>query len=417
MSLLTTLTRNWLTRSLQPFVFKSEYDNQLEFEQEDKLGLYVHIPFCKQLCNFCPYSKQLYREDICNEYIDHLIQEIHLVGSRLTQKKQATSLYFGGGTPALAADRISEIISALQQYFVITEGVGVELHPDNVNEETLSILRAAGVTKISIGIQSFGDKFLSILGRKSSEPEQIATALRKVPFDTVSMDFIFALPNQTFEDLKSDMETAFSLGANHVAIYPFIDFTFTKTTVTAMEKREKRKLLDDITLYCQSKGYTRDSIWTFSNVPEAKYSSMTRENFLGFGCSATTLLRNQFKINTFSVADYQERIAGNNLPTSLTLRFTKRQRMIYYLFWTAYSTQVDSNAFETFFGEKLQKYYGFELWIAKKLGYITEENGIYQMTLKGAFFYHYYENFYTLSYIDKMWSVLRNQAFPGEIKL
>lgn len=417
MSLLTTLTRSWLTRSLQPFVFKSEYDNELEFEPENMLGLYVHIPFCRQLCNFCPYCKQLYSEEICNEYIDHLIQEIHMVGAQLIEKKQVTSLYFGGGTPALAANRIGEIIFALQQYFIITEGVGVELHPDNVNEETLAMLRSSGVNKISIGIQSFGDKFLSVLGRKNFEMEQIAAALQKVHFDTVSIDLIFALPNQTFEDLKSDMETAFSTGANHVAIYPFIDFTFTNSNVRIMGKREKRKLLDDITLYCRSKGYSRDSIWTFSNVPEAKYSSMTRENFLGFGCSATTLLRNQFKINTFSIAEYQKRIAGNNLPTSLTLRFTKRQRMIYYLFWTAYSTQVDSNAFEKFFGEKLQKYYGFELWIAKKLGFIAEENGILHMTLKGAFFYHYYENFYTLSYIDKMWSVLRNHAFPEEIRL
>ncbi|MEA4849321.1 MAG: radical SAM protein [Clostridiaceae bacterium] len=417
MSLFTTLTRNWLTRSLQPFAFKNEYDNQLEFEQEDKLGLYVHIPFCRQLCNFCPYCKQLYDATVCNEYLDYLIREIHMVGSRLTQKKQVTSLYFGGGTPALAAARIGEIILALQQYFIITEGVGVELYPDNVNEETLTILRSAGVSKISIGIQSFGDKFLDLLGRKNFEMKQIAAALQKVHFDTVSMDFIFALPNQTFEDLKSDMEAAFSIGANHVAIYPFIDFTFTDSTVRTMAKREKRKLLDDITLYCRSKGYTRDSIWTFSNVPEAKYSSMTRENFLGFGCSATTLLRNQFKINTFSVAEYQRRIAGNNLPTSLTLRFTKRQRMIYYLFWTAYSTQVDAKAFENFFGEKLQKCYGFELWAAKKLGFITEENEIFHMTLKGAFYYHYYENFYTLSYIDKMWSVMRNHAFPEELRL
>lgn len=417
MSLITTFTRNWLTRSLQPFAFQNEYDHQLEFEQEDQLGLYVHIPFCRQLCNFCPYCKQLYDVDACNEYIDHLILEIHMVGSRLTQKKQVTSLYFGGGTPALAAERISEIISALEQYFIITEGVGVELHPEDVNGETLAILRAAGVNKISIGIQSFGEKFLSDLGRKRFEPEEMAAALGQVPFDTVSMDFIFALPNQTLEDVKSDIEMAFSMGANHVAIYPFIDFTFTASTVSTMAKREKRKLLDDITLYCGSKGYTRDSIWTFSNVPEARYSSMTRENFLGFGCSATTLLRNQFKINTFSVADYQERIADNNLPTALTLRFTKRQRMIYYLFWTAYSTQVDAKAFERFFGEKLQKYYGFELWVARKLGFITQENGAYHMTLKGAFYYHYYENFYTLSYIDKMWSVMRNRAFPEEIRL
>jgi oxygen-independent coproporphyrinogen-3 oxidase len=91
--------------------------------------------------------------------------------------------------------------------------------------------------------------------------------------------------------------------------------------------------------------------------------------------------------------------------------------MVYYLFWTAYSTKVDSTDFQHFFGVPLKKMYGFELWLAKRLGFATEEKGIYQMTLKGAFYYHYYENFYTLSYIDKMWGIMRREAFPEEIKL
>ncbi|MDD4700068.1 MAG: coproporphyrinogen III oxidase, partial [Oscillospiraceae bacterium] len=193
-------------------------------------------------------------------------------------------------------------------------------------------------------------------------------------------------------------------------------FSFTNSTVKTMDKSEKRRLLDDITLYCQEKGYRRDSIWTFSNCENAKYSSMTRDNFLGFGCSATTLLNDQFKINTFSVEEYQKRIFSHKLPTSLTLRFSRRQRMIYYLFWTAYSTCVNPDAFEEFFGIPLKKMFGFEIWLAKKLNFILMDNGKYCMTLKGAFYYHYYENFYTLSYIDKMWGIMRNKAFPNMIK-
>ncbi len=160
------------------------------------------------------------------------------------------------------------------------------------------------------------------------------------------------------ENLKKDIETAFSHGANHIAIYPFIDFTFTDSPVKAMEKKAKRKLLDDITEYCYSKGYERNSIWTFASEQGAGYSSMTRDNFLGFGCSATTLLKDQFKVNTFSVEEYIKRIDSRTLATSLTLRFTLRQRMIYYLFWTAYSTRVDSRNFEEFFGIPLNKMWG-----------------------------------------------------------
>ncbi len=416
MSIITTLSRMWLTRSVKPFTFKNEYDEKLPYSQCQNLGLYVHIPFCSSICSFCPYCKVKYSKELCDRYLDALLREIALVGNQISGKKQVTSLYFGGGTPALAADRLKEIIDALKEHFEITEGIGVELHPDNVTRTTLQTLRDAGVTKISIGIQSFQEKYQDILGRKPIDLPAMAQSLSEVPFETVSMDFIFALPTQTFEDLKQDIDTAFANGANHVAIYPFIDFTFTQSTVPTMKKKEKRALLDAITAYCMEQGYHRSSIWTFSKEERANYSSMTREHFLGFGCSATTLLKDQFKINTFSVEEYCKRIDAQKLPTALTIRFTRRQRMVYYLFWTAYSTQVDSRDFEEFFGVPLRSMYGFEIWLAKLLGFVTEENGVYRMTLKGAFYYHYYENFYTLSYIDKMWGILRKEAFPESIK-
>ena len=293
----------------------------------------------------------------------------------------------------------------------------MELHPDNVTPSLLQTLKDAGVTRISIGIQSFQEKFQAVLGRSLIDRTALASSLSTVPFQTVSMDFIFALPGQTFEDLKLDIDTAFSSGANHIAVYPFIDFTFTSSPIPPMPKDEKRRLLDAVTAYCLENGCTRNSIWTFSKEETARYSSMTRDNFLGFGCSATTLLRDQFKINTFSTEEYCRRIDRGLLPTSLTLRFSLRQRMVYYLFWTAYSTQVSDRDFECFFGVPLKKAYGLELALAKLLGFVTEEDGIYRMTLKGAFYYHYYENFYTLAYIDKMWGIMRKEAFPERIEL
>jgi oxygen-independent coproporphyrinogen-3 oxidase len=352
---------------------------------------------------------------LCDQYISALIKEIMMVGSQNAEKKEVTTLYFGGGTPALAVDRLQEVINTVNQYFTIKEGIGIELHPEEISIELLKKLKAAGVTKISIGIQSFKSSFLTMLGREVFSHEKMFEAIQTVQFETVSMDFIFALPGQTFEDLKYDIDTAFSNGANHIAIYPFIDFSFANSGIDSMAKKQKKALLDEITYYCKSKDYHRESIWTFSNQQGAQYSSMTRDHFLGFGCSATTLLKHQFKINTFSIPDYIQRIEKNQLATSLTLRFTKKQRMIYYLFWTAYSTTVEAEAFQEFFGSSLKSQYGIELWLAKRLGLLTEQNGIYEMTLKGAFYYHYYENYYTLSYIDKMWGIMRKEAFPAEI--
>lgn len=417
MGAITTLTRMWLTRSVKPFTFLREADAVLHYEACQGLGLYVHIPFCRTLCSFCPYCKTIFDKKTCDRYIDHLLQEIRMVGSQQQGKKTVTSLYFGGGTPALAADRLGEIIETLQQYFTITQGIGVELHPDNVTVPVLQTLKAAGVTKLSIGIQSFQSRHQKTLGRTAADPAALSQALAAVSFETVSMDFIFALPEQTPEDLQADLQTAFTCGANHVAIYPFIDFTFTGSSIPAMNKRQKRALLDAITVWCAQQGLHRDSIWTFSKSAQARYSSMTRDNFLGFGCSATTLLYDQFKINTFDVDSYCRCISEGHLPTALTLRFTERQRMVYYLFWTAYSTRVHSDDFFRFFGVPLERMYGAELLLARLLGFVRLRDGCYEMTTKGAFYYHHYENYYTLAYIDRMWSILRKEAFPKKLLL
>ncbi|MBO6100185.1 MAG: radical SAM protein, partial [Spirochaetaceae bacterium] len=237
MSLITTLTRDYLTRSFKPFIFTDDYDSVLDYENLQNLGLYVHIPFCKSICSFCPYCKELYTPEKCNAYIDYLIKEIHMVAGRAGQgadtaqkgegaRKEVTSLYFGGGTPALAHERLSEIIDAVNEHFIVTEGIGVELHPDNVTPEILASLKKAGVTKISIGIQSFQEKYQSVLGRKAVDAVSLKEVLAKVHFETVSFDFIFALPGQTYDELKSDIDMAFECGANHIAVYPFIDFSF-----------------------------------------------------------------------------------------------------------------------------------------------------------------------------------------------
>lgn len=415
MGFFAPIARMWLTKSFRPFQFSNEYDNFLSYQNSKKLGLYVHIPFCRSICEFCPYCKTVFEQESANRYVNALLQEIDMVGQMTKEKAEVTSLYFGGGSPALIADDIKRVIAELQKNFIITEGIGLELHPQDVTEKTLTRLKLAGITKISIGIQSFQSAYLDILGRQRINPEEMLQALSKVPFETVSMDFIFALPDQTIDLLKADIEFAFSHGANHIAVYPFIDFTFTNQNFPRMREAKKKDLLYKLVSYCEEKGYIRDSVWTFSKDGKSKYSSMTRENFLGFGCSATTLLKDQFKINTFDTAQYIERVEKNQLPTALTLKFTPRQRMVYYLFWAAYTMRVNKNSFSDFFGLSLEDCYGLELRLARLLGWVRKEDDEYIMTTKGSYYYHYFEHFYTLSYIDQMWNLMRNTPFPEHL--
>lgn len=421
--ILTNILTTWLTRSFKPFEFTNKYTNNLDFEAINELGLYVHIPFCKSICSFCPYCKEIYNESTAAKYKDALIKEIDLVGSKLTNKedidykKEITSLYFGGGSPALMVDDLSDIIKALEKYFIIKQGIGVELHPTDINDEVLLKLKNAGVNMISIGIQSFDDTCLSSIGRKPTDYSKIFKSIKAANFDVVDMDLIFAIPGQNENILLEDIEKAFSNGATQISTYPFIDFTFANNLYKPLSENTKKEMLKSISKYCKDTDRNRTSVWTFANHNTDKYSSVTRDNFLGFGVSATTLLKNEFKINTFSIDKYINRVNNGELPTSLTLDFTLRQRACYYLFWNSYSMKIDSKKFENYFGKSLKNMYGFELWVGQMLGLLKFDEGVYYLTDKGAYYYHYVEQAYTTAYIDKMWNISRKQAFPDKITL
>lgn len=346
-----------------------------------------------------------------------LLNEIALVGKSLKTKRTTTSLYFGGGTPALLTDDLKSIIGKLKEYFIITKGIGIELHPDDITEENLKKLKNAGISMVSLGIQSFDQNCLSKLGRKRRDFTQKLELVRQAGFDVVDVDLIFAIPGQTDKTLVEDVDTAFRYGATQVSTYPFIDFTFADNQYKPLPERNKKQMLQSLAAHCRNTGKERTSVWTFANPGTEKYSSITRDNFLGFGVSAATLLQDSFKINTFSIEAYIERIESEKLPTSLTLDFTKRQRGVYFLFWNAYSMNISPDQFEVIVGVPLRKMFGFELLVLEKMGLIYREKGQYRLTDKAAYYYHYIEQAYTTAYIDKMWNISRKVPFPEEIVL
>jgi oxygen-independent coproporphyrinogen-3 oxidase len=415
--LLTSILRILLTRSSKPFIFRKNYSDHLSYLNLKNLGLYVHIPFCSALCDFCPYFKIKYDETIALEYTNALIREIDIVCYGQKEKKAVTSLYFGGGTPALVLPGLQKIIFKLEEYFYIKDGIGVELHPDDICENTLNVLKAAGVNMISIGVQSFDDGCLNALGRENGCFAQKIELVRAYRFSVIDVDLIFGIPGQTETGLINDIESAFKCGATQVSTYPFIDFTFANNMYKPMPEKNKKKMLSAIAEYAVMNDIERTSVWTFAKKGTGKYSSVTRENFLGFGASAATLSEDTFKINTFSISDYMLRVNENHLPTSLALEFSKRQRACYFLFWACYSMRINTAAFNEITGEKPEKMYGAELLFCRMFGLLKREKDGYRLTEKGAYLYHKIEQAYTAAYIDKSWNILRLQAFPDKIIL
>lgn len=414
--MITNILRVLLTRSLKPLSFTNKVDYKLNFDSNE-IGIYVHIPFCKTLCPFCPYNKIKYDTNIIKPFKEALISEINMVGDFCKDKKTITSVYFGGGTPALMVEELGEIIAALKKNFNIKNNIGIELHPSDINKDNLLKIKNKGFDMVSIGIQSFQRECLNTLGREYIDGVEKVKLVKEAGFKTIDVDLIFGILNQSEDDLEKDFLTAFKLGATQVSTYPFIDFSYANNKSKPLGRQEKKKLLQILESASKEIGCDRTAVWTFGKGNKTKYSSITRDIFVGFGPSASTLTKDLFKVNTFSVQEYIKCVNNNIIPTAMTMKFNKRERALYWLFWNTYTLKLNNNEFRKLFGVNLEDMFKFELRLAKFLGLLKKVDNNYELTKKGTYVYHLLEQRYTNQYIDKTWSVARENPWPEEIKL
>ena len=414
--MITTILRVLLTRSFKPLMFTDKVDYELKFDSEE-IGIYVHIPFCKILCSFCPYNRIKYEESMIKPYKDALINEINMVGKLYKGKKTITSVYFGGGTPALMLDELGEIIAALKENFNINNNIGIELHPSNISKESLIKIKNIGFDMVSIGIQSFQAECLNSLGREYIDGAEKVRLVKEAGFNTIDVDLIFGIVNQSEDNLRNDFLMAFELGATQVSTYPFIDFSYADNKRKPLGKQEKKQLLNCLEKASTDIGCDRTAVWTFGKRDTNRYSSITRDAFIGFGPSATTLTKEFLKLNTFSVEEYIKCINDGKIPTAMTMKFSERNRALYWLFWNAYTLKFNNNEFKKLFGVNLEKMFKVELRMARLLGLLIKVDNNYELTKKGTYFYHLLEQKYTNRYIDKSWRVARENPWPEEIKL
>ncbi len=414
--MITSILRILMARSIIPFIFSRAQNSDLNIDVEN-VGLYFHIPFCKVLCPFCPYYKIKYNRELLGEFSSSLLKEIKLVAALAKGRKEIGSIYFGGGTPALAIDYIPEIVGLTKSLYDVRGDMGIELHPRDVKPELLEKLKGCGFNMISVGIQSFKDTCLSALERDRIDNIARLRMVKDFDFEVIDVDLIFGIPGQSEKDLTRDFEVASENGATQISTYPFIEFTYAELKNKPLGREVKKKMLDGLVHISEKLGFERSSIWTFSKGGKLQYSSVTRDNYIGFGPSAATLLKDVFKINTFSVKEYIKKLDEDKIPTALTLKFSPRVRALYWLFWSAYRLNIDGDNFYELFGSKLDDVFRYELNFGEKLGYIEKYNNGYKLTGKGAYTFHLIEQAYTRQYIDKTWRCSLNNPWPKRIAL
>ena len=182
-------------------------------------ALYVHLPFCPYICPYCDFAKWPYARSRAERYLDALTAEIAAAPA-----VAGTTVFFGGGTPnTYAAPTIGALIAALRERFALgaSAEISVEINPDLTLCEQLPALRAAGVTRLSIGVQSFDAGELRTLGRRHT-PDDVVTVVaraRAAGFTNVSIDLMFGVPGQTDATWHDSLDRAFALGVEHLSTY------------------------------------------------------------------------------------------------------------------------------------------------------------------------------------------------------
>lgn len=403
------------TRSFKPLKFTKINAEYIDNDVED-IGIYIHIPFCKKLCSFCPYNKVKYDEALSLRFKDALLKEIHLIGDYY-KKRNITSIYFGGGTPSLMIEELNDIIITLKEVFNINCDIGIELHPNDITKDLAKKLKDIGFTMISIGIQSFQQKELKTLGREFIDGDEKVTILKNENFKVIDVDLIFGINGQSIEDLKKDFITAFENGATQVSTYPFIDFSYANNKNKPLGRKEKKVLLNSLETLREELNLKRTSVWTFGKESVPKYSSITRDAYIGFGPSAASLTKKYFKINTFSVEEYISAVNNDNNPKSLTMDFTERLRALYWCFWNAYTLEFNNDNFRKIFKKDIENIFKIELLLSRVLGIIKKTKNGYKLTEFGIYLYHLVEQHYTHQYIDKTWQICGQTSWPDEIDL
>jgi len=425
------LVKRYVTGSWTPMVFKP--GEAALPERLDGLGLYLHVPFCREPCPYCPYNRVKYVKDRYRLFEEAAHQEIDLYGrlmSELTSAKdrgrrRISSIYVGGGTPTIEPRSLAGLIAHVQETFGPPENTCVECHPAQMDDECLDTLKSVGVTMVSIGVQSLSDRLLKLIGRAQDAVTATDAVGRAVAagFETVNADLMFALPTQTVEDLDHDVTTLLDMGVDQISAYPIFGFPYTKLGERLGIKRilrppgdTIRRMLALIHRRAKERGFRQCSVWSFARPDRTKFSSTTRRHYIGIGPSAASMTGAQFYVNTFSVEEYASSLP-DRLPIALVLPMDKRLEMAFWLYWRIYEMELPVADFRRTFDTELGKAYGLLLGLWERIGMMSRENGSYQVTDRGAYWIHRVQNEYALNYIDRLWGRCRSQPWPQKVRL
>ena len=307
-------------------------------------GIYLHIPFCVRKCAYCDFVS--FAEGCVPEgYVEALLTELELVARGGGYPAAFDTVFFGGGTPSLLSGaQMKTILDALRVHFAIRADaeISMECNPGTVSPEKFAAYRAAGINRLSIGLQSTHDVLLNEIGRIHHFAQFFETlsSARAAGFDNINVDLMHGLPNQTLEQYLDSLKTVCDLGVQHISAYSLIleehtplYFRVEKGEVALPDEDLVADMQDAGIEYLEQRGYHRYEISNFAQDGfECRHNRNYWDNgeYLGFGIAAHAAVRQgrwtRFA-NVDSLDEYYRLLARGKRPLAETIRLTQRDEM------------------------------------------------------------------------------------------
>ena len=360
-------------------------------EHETPTLLYMHVPFCEELCPYCSFHRVVFQEGLAREYFDALRKEI---GMYKKLGYDFNALYVGGGTPTVLIDELAQTLQLIKRTYNIRE-ISVETNPNHLTRQNIEILKDAGVNRLSVGVQSFDDNLLKAIERyhKYGSGQEIAErlAFTQGNFDTLNVDMIFNFPTQTMEILEKDLSTLIGLGVDQITYYPLMVSSFTRDVMSkkmgVVNYRRGNEFYFKITDMLSSL-YKPSTAWCFSrNDTMIDEYVVNYEEYAGLGSGSIGYLGGSVYANTFDVSDYIKQVNEGIPPVMAKKDCSIKEKLRYDFLMKLFGLSLDMDQLKARNNVNAYRYLWPEICFFIITGGLEKHGNILSLTKKGQYYW------------------------------
>lgn len=360
-------------------------------------GAYIHIPFCGHICFYCDFNKVFIKNQPVDGYLDALDHEM----AHYASMGPVQTIYIGGGTPtAIDEGQFERMLDSVDRHFLHSgiKEFTVEVNPENLNDEKLRLMKKYGVTRLSVGVQSFDDRLLTTIGRAHGA-DDAKEAIRRAQasgFDNLTLDLMFALPGQTESSLHESLDAAVALGTPHLSIYSLqiepktIFFNRVKSGRLRLPGEDiEADMYGQIIFTLEKHGLHQYEISNFAKPGyEGIHNSLYwhNEEYYGIGAGAHGYVAGRRYANAGPINKYIGAVAEHGCSETLSHQVTSREKIEEEMFLGLRLLKgVSKRHFQEKIGRPMKSIYGQQIERLKAQGLLTENGDRVALTKKGVF--------------------------------